>query len=49
MGKNSYYFAPFKYLNLEDLKLSVSVEEKDQLFELTVKSEKSSLFVELRV
>jgi len=45
--RNCHNFAPFKYLNLENPKLTVSVKDKGELFELTVKSEKPSLFVEL--
>ncbi|MDA3812015.1 MAG: glycoside hydrolase family 2 protein [Spirochaetaceae bacterium] len=45
--RNSHYFAPFKYLDLQNPALSVIVSDKGNQFAFTVNSKKPSLFVEL--
>ncbi|MCK5200514.1 MAG: glycoside hydrolase family 2 protein [Spirochaetales bacterium] len=45
--RGSHFFVPYKYLQLEDPKLSVEISETDELFLFTIKSEKPAIYAEL--
>ena len=41
------YFVPYKYLQIDKDDICVSIEEKEQLFEITLKTKVMALFVEV--
>ena len=45
--RGSHFFAPYKYLKLEDPKLSVAISENSESYCFTIKSKKPAIYTEL--